>query len=269
MLIKKLSCVILSLCVLVMTGQPMSVNAIDNDIVMEVNGAEINVSELAKENGVDPYELLNSINTPSIDGRISPWSNVEVKYDLIMEIDGVEINITELANQNNVDPYELREAINNGYGTLYGELSVFSMLDKSGTNIATTYTVSDELSRTGMQQKYCISQDSTAYVSSAGALTASGKTPTVGMCAMHIDVTTKTGSTTENMVRLGETIYMNSAVNVNGTNYYTLKVEDRGERENATAFWIDVYFGLSSSYYQNAITYGVKPVSFHYYYYES
>ncbi|MDE7321337.1 MAG: hypothetical protein K2N73_01165 [Lachnospiraceae bacterium] len=76
----------------------------------------------------------------------------------------------------------------------------------------------------------------------SGALTASGKTPTVGMCAMHINVTTKTGNTTNTKVKLGTTIYMDKSIDVNGTSCSSFVVEDRGNRSNRTTYWIDIYW---------------------------
>lgn len=49
---------------------------------------------------------------------------------------------------------------------------------------------------------------------------------------MQIKLTTKTGQTSDSIVRLGTAIYMTEAVDINGTSYSSFVVEDN--------FWIDM-----------------------------
>ncbi|GFI48220.1 B-enzyme [Lachnospiraceae bacterium] len=60
---------------------------------------------------------------------------------------------------------------------------------------------------------------------------------------------------------------MDESVDVNGTSCSSFVVEDRGNPSNRTTYWIDIYFGLNNtSNYNAAINYGVKTVSYYYYY---
>lgn len=183
--------------------------------------------------------------------------------NMMLTVGGTEINVEQLAEDNNVDPVELKQAIIDGMDA--EKASPFSDLIQSTPNTEAYETVETGKARIS-NTVYKWNQDSTAYVANAGALTASGKTPAVGMCAMHTNVTTKTGSTSSTTVKLGTTIFMEDSVNVNGTNYSSFVVEDRGAPTNRTTYWIDIYFGLKSTYYDAAINYGVKTVSYHYSY---
>lgn len=186
-----------------------------------------------------------------------------------IEMDGSTIDILQLAEQNDVDPYELKEAIEDG-----GDKEIASPFSSLATNEQNT--MASQLSETvvlngsSVTKESKTNQDSTAYVAKSGAQTASGKTPVIGMCAMDKDVTTKTGETTATKIKLGKRIYMEEAVNVNGTTLSSFAVEDRGNPSNRTDFWIDIYFGefedTSSSTYKAAINYGIQTVSYFYYY---
>lgn len=193
--------------------------------------------------------------------------------DLRMELGGTIIDIGQLAKENDVDPYELKAAIEESMDAEVA--SPFSSLATYTPN--TMASESTEIvcgraaaSATGNIKVNKENQDSTAYVAKEGAVTANGKTPDIGMCAMYIKSTTKTGQTSDSIVRLGTTIYMDSAVDVNGTSLSSFVVEDRGNPKNRTDFWIDIFFGQyvdkNSDEYIAAINYGVKTVSYYYYY---
>lgn len=186
--------------------------------------------------------------------------------DLMVDIGGITIDVEQVAEKNGVNPYEIKEAIEDGVNA--EKASPFSNLITNTPNTIASETVEYSVERAATSTKASkTNQDSTAYVANSGALTASGKTPTVGMCAMHINATTKTGNTTSSTVKLGTTIYMEDSVNVNGTNYSSFVVEDRGNPSNRTTYWIDIYFGLNNTTnYNAAINYGVKTVSYYYYY---
>lgn len=195
----------------------------------------------------------------------------EDEKNLTIELGGNIINIQQLAEDNGVDPYELKEAIESGINA--EKASPFSNLatdvpnSMASENVEYGFEKTAESVSTTSTKVNKLNQDSTAYVANSGALTASGKTPYVGMCAMHTNVTTKTGSTTSSIVKLGTRLYMANSVNVNGMNYAHLVVDDRGEPTNRTAYWIDVYFGLNNqTNYNAAINYGLKTVSYSYYY---
>lgn len=193
--------------------------------------------------------------------------------DLILEINGEIIDVGQLAEENHVDPYELKEAIIEGYysdkASPFSNLRTIRNEDVLSSESAEQIIVGNESINGPITEMTIVTktnQDSTAYVAQGGALTASGKTPEIGMCAMHINVTTKTGNTNSSTIKLGTTIYMDSPVNVNGTAYNSFVVEDRGAPEGRTKYWIDIYFGLSESHYTDAINYGVQTVSYRYYY---
>ena len=193
----------------------------------------------------------------------------EAHNDLQMQIGGSMVDLEELAEANNVDPYELKSAIEESMGD--EKVSPFSSLKQTVLNTDASEYIDYGMARAGGNVKiYKTNQDSTGYVAKSGAQTASGKTPTLGMCSMQIKSTTKTGTTTDTIVRLGTTIHMTSAVNVNGQNLTSFVVEDRGDPGNRTNFWIDIYFGdyvdKSSQTYKAAIEYGLKKVSYYYYY---
>lgn len=184
---------------------------------------------------------------------------------LTVNIGEDSIDIQQLADENGVDPYELKEAVQKG------------MCEEKASPFSDLFTTKKKVSNTGNTEQfiqpyasiktvYKTNQDSTAYVSQPGALTASGKTPAIGMCAMHINVTTKTGNTTDSVVKLGNTIFLEDEIYINGTDYAYLVVEDRGAPTNRTPYWIDVYFGLTDANYGAAINYGIRPVSYHYFY---
>ncbi|MBD5545569.1 MAG: hypothetical protein HDR01_15335 [Lachnospiraceae bacterium] len=191
--------------------------------------------------------------------------------DLKVDIGGNVVDVEQLAEENGVNPYALKEAIEEGKNA--EKASPFSNLVTSKPNTMESEAVesispleraASGTSSTKVSKK---NQDSTAYVAASGAKTASGKTPALGMCAMHINVTNKTGSTSSSTVKLGTTIYMTKDVTVKGTKYSSFVVEDRGNPSNRTKFWIDIYFGLNNSTnYNAAINYGVKTVSYYYYY---
>lgn len=186
-----------------------------------------------------------------------------------VKVGNKSIDVTGIAKENGVDPYELKKAIENGKNTQ--KASPFSNLatTKSGKKEAEIIeTISARAGTTATRTKVTKkNQDSTAYVAKKGSLTASGKTPQIGMCAMHTNVTTKTGETTSKVIKLGATLHMEEAVNINGITSTSFIVEDRGAPKNRTKYWIDVYFGLNNSTnYQAAINYGIKKVSYFYYY---
>ncbi|MDD3417359.1 MAG: hypothetical protein PHY47_25765 [Lachnospiraceae bacterium] len=186
--------------------------------------------------------------------------------DLMVDIGGTTVDVEQIAEENGVNPYALKEAIEDGMNA--EKASPFSNLVTNTPNVKASESVEYSLEKSARSTKASkTNQDSTAYVAKSGALTASGKTPAVGMCAMHIDATTKTGSTTSTKVKLGTTIYMDDSVDVNGTSRSSFVVEDRGNPSNRTTYWIDVYFGLNNTTnYNAAINYGVKTVSYYYYY---
>lgn len=194
-------------------------------------------------------------------------STAFAKEDLTVDIgNNITVNVDQIAKENGVDPYALKDAIEKGldsekaspFSDLYVEES-FQSVESDSMDYA-DYNVSLDANKVSKNN-----QDSTAYVSSATALTASGKTPSIGMCAMHQDVTTKTGNTTSTCVKLGTTIYMTNSININGKNYSSFVVEDRGKPKNRTTYWIDLYFGLKDQHYNDAINYGVQKVSYYYY----
>lgn len=190
--------------------------------------------------------------------------------DLKVAIGESTIDVDQVAEENGVNPYALKEAIEDGMKA--EKASPFSNLVTNKPHAMAAESVEKisplERSAAGTYSTKVnkTNQDSTAYVAKSGSKTASGKTPALGMCAMHINATTKTGSTTSTKVKLGTTIYMTKSVNVNGTNYSSFIVEDRGNPSNRTTYWIDIYFGLNNdANYKAAINYGVKTVSYYYY----
>ncbi|MDL2301789.1 hypothetical protein LJC58_05475 [Lachnospiraceae bacterium OttesenSCG-928-D06] len=187
------------------------------------------------------------------------------KEEIVVEIDNITIDIEKLAEENGVDPYDLKEAIEAGLES--EKASPFSNLEAIVPNTEAGEYIEESLTRAAPYTAYKTNQDSTAYVATAGALTASGKTPTVGMCAMHINVTSKTEDTTSTKVKLGTTIVMESPVNINGTSYSLFTVEDRGGCSNRTTYWIDIYFGVhNTANYNAALNYGKQTVSYSYWY---
>lgn len=194
-----------------------------------------------------------------------PATALAESTESLITIGETTIDTEELAEKNGVNQYELKAAIQKGLSE--EKASPFSNLVTTNRKVPNS-NISTQIVQpyASIKTAYKMNQDSTAYVSQPGALTASGKTPTIGMCAMHINVTTKTGSTTENVVKLGTTIFMEEAIDINGTDYPYLVVEDRGNPSNRTPYWIDVYFGLTDTYYGAAINYGITPVSYHYFY---
>ena len=182
--------------------------------------------------------------------------------DLVVDLDGITMDIQQVAEENGVDPYELKEAIEKEVDS--ERFSPFSNLVTNIQKAAPLESVSVGVTKTTVTKS---NQDSTAYVAASGALTASGKKPAIGMCAMHVNVTTKTGNTTSTIVRLGTKINLTKSVNVNGTTRNKFVVEDRGPAKNRTPYWIDIYFGLNTkANKQAAINYGVKPVTYSYSY---
>lgn len=186
--------------------------------------------------------------------------------EMLVDIGGIIVDVEKLAEENNVNPYELKEAIENGRNA--EKASPFSSLATYGPDAeeksTTEHIAGMERASTKESKK---NQDSTAYVAETGALTASGKTPSLGMCAMHINVTTKSGSSSNTRVKLGTMLYMEECVVVQDRNYSSLIVEDRGNPTNRTEYWIDVYFGLNKeTNYNAAINYGIKNVNYYYYY---
>lgn len=190
----------------------------------------------------------------------------KTQSDLVVNIGETQINVEQIADANGVDPYALKDAILRGNNA--EKASPFSSLRTRTPNTkATEMTSASDVSGIYATTTKKSDQDSTAYVAKSGALTASGKTPEVGMCAMHIDVTTKTGSTTSTKVKLGTTISMTKSVDVNGDSRSSFVVEDRGNPTNRTTYWIDIYFGeKTDATYKAAINYGVKTVSYSYTY---
>ena len=191
----------------------------------------------------------------------------ESKEDLTVDIgNNITVDVDELARENGVDPYALKEAIEDGLNSEkaspFSDLYVEESDESIGANSIDWLDYNVSLDATKVSKT---NQDSTAYVSTATALTASGKTPSIGMCAMHQDVTTKSGNTTSSCVKLGTTIYMTKSININGTNYSSFVVEDRGKPKNRTTYWVDLYFGLKDQHYNDAINYGVQKVSYYYY----
>ncbi|MFI3212892.1 MAG: hypothetical protein R3Y24_06070 [Eubacteriales bacterium] len=224
--IRKLSCFIMVLCVLIVIGYSMPVSARDGDIFLEVqNGTLINISVLARENGVDPYELIEAINSQPEDGNISPWSNVEVKYDIVMEINGIDVNISETGRDCLATDTTIREAIREE--PIEAEYTETLSLATSGTST---------LEREEVQQLYCTYLDAATYGSN-------GKIPTLGISAMHINIVRTTGTRTSSNVKLGETLYMDDAVEIDGANYHMMRVEEQGTAIDKTGYGISIYFG--------------------------
>lgn len=215
-----------------------------------------------KKRGVSIFMMLMMLVSMSMTAFAEEASedlSVDLGNDTIIDVD-------ELADEYGVDPYELKSSIEAGLDE--EKASPFSSLAVDESKVSRlpeeVYSIERYDANTNKVSKN--NQDSTAYVANAGALTASGKTPAVGMCAMHVDVTTKTGSTTSSTVKLGTTIYMTNNVNVNGTSCSSFVVEDRGRPKNRTSYWIDIYFGQKTdATYKAAINYGLKTVSYYYY----
>lgn len=181
-----------------------------------------------------------------------------------LKVGNQSIDIEALAKENGVSPHELEQAIIEG---MYADRSSpFSdLVSIRPKEPEYGETIMGKTPGVGVATKS--NQDSTAYVDSSGALTASRKTPEIGMCAMHVNATTKTGSETSNKVKLGQTIYMLTNINMSGTWYRSFIVEDRGAPKNRTTYWIDIYFGeKNDASYNAAIDYGVQTVDFKYYY---
>lgn len=190
------------------------------------------------------------------------------KEDMTISIgSGIVIDVEKLAEENSVDPYELKDAILKGLSS--EKASPFSDLQTVDKNVEATETVIQVMSKDGRVNNIAkkIDQDATAYVARSGAVTASGKKPTIGMCAMHVNVTTKTGTTSDKVVRLGTKIYMDEFINVNGKTLSSFIVEDRGEPSGRSEFWIDIYWGLKTdANYNSAIQFGKQEVSYSYLY---
>lgn len=184
---------------------------------------------------------------------------------LTVDIGGINVNVGELAEKNGVNPYALKNAIEKGLTD--DKASPFSSLPAkpetvSRNNAVNPHTVSIT-AKSNRETK--TNQDSTAYVAKKGSQTASGKTPAIGMCAMHVNVTTKTGNTSKNKIRLGTTIYMTSSISIKGKDYNSFIVEDRGTPDNRTKYWVDIYFGKNNTKnYNAAINYGVQTVSYYF-----
>lgn len=210
--------------------------------------------------------VLNLMAVCTAVGLLTPVNAfAQTKSDFVVDIGETEINIEQIAEDNGVSPSALKEAILRGNNS--EKASPFSELTTETPNTKASETVSEPRVGGARASTTKKDQDSTAYVAKSGALTASGKTPTVGMCAMHIDVTTKTGSTTSSKVKLGTTISMDSAVDVNGTSLSSFVVEDRGSPKNRSTYWIDIYFGeKTDATYKAAINYGIKTVTYSYSY---
>jgi len=199
---------------------------------------------------------------------VSASSTVNAAKDnsSVVELGDYDVNVNELAEKYNVDADELRESIENGKDEAVA--SPFSNLETSekadGFKFGKNILRKDPDAPGGKVWK--ANQDSTAYVAKKGSLTASGKAPSVGMCAMHTNVTTRTGATTKDVVRFGTPIYMDKSVNVNGKLRSIFYVEDRGAGNGRTKYWIDIYFGnKTNATYKAAINYGIRKVSYYYY----
>jgi hypothetical protein len=108
-------------------------------------------------------------------------------------------------------------------------------------------------------------QDATAYCGTKGSLTHSEKTPKAGMCAVHFN-----SSTNKPYISFGTKLTLSSKININGTKYSTLTVEDTGDYNfKWSNYWIDVCFGTysskSDSTYTNALAFGEQTVTYSYY----
>lgn len=192
----------------------------------------------------------------------------EPNQQMTVQIGENTIDVTEAAINYGVNPLELKQTVE---AELQEEkFSPFSDLVTSKPNLESGTEVEyskTRISEEGNTKVIKYNQDSTAYTAASGAQTASQKTPTIGMCAMKTGVTTKTGSTSKTIIRLGQTIYLNKVINVNGTNCSYLKVEDRGSGSNRTDYWIDIYWGKSTNANNtSAYNYGIKKVTYYYYY---
>jgi|GEM_PF-1591498 len=185
--------------------------------------------------------------------------------DYEVKIGEYTIDTEALADEYGVDVEELKEAIEEGVEE--EKASPFSSLDASKIKKEKSKSRIRLQAHEGEGSKiYRSNQDSTAYVANAGAKTASGVTPQVGMCAMYPKVTTRKGSTTNTMIKFGTPIYMTNSVNVNGKwcSYFT--VTDRGNPCGRTNYWIDIYFGQKTdATYKAAVNYGIRKVSYYYY----
>lgn len=183
--------------------------------------------------------------------------------------EGYKVNVLEIATENGVDPYELKEAILEDMKS--DRFSPFSKVDSTkivAEPLETVEYVYDSKTRAVRATARKNNQTATAYTGASGSLTASGKTPAVGMCAMDIDVTTKTGNTTNEIVRLGTKLYLDEFINVNGSQISSLVVEDRGTGSAThTTYWIDVCFGITTSATNAAaINFGKQTLSYTYLY---
>lgn len=183
--------------------------------------------------------------------------------------EGYTINVLEVAKENGVNPYELRQAI---LEDMEAEIfSPFSKVNSTKEVPAPSESVEylfDANTRSVRALARKNNQTATGYTGDPGKETASGKTPAVGMCAMDVDVTTKTGTTTDEIIRLGTKIYLDNFIDVNGTSLSSLTIEDRGTgAATHTKFWIDVCFGITTPATDAAATiFGSQTVSYSYIY---
>ena len=117
-------------------------------------------------------------------------------------------------------------------------------------------------------------QDSTAYCvntsTNSNPLTASGKRPAVGMCAVHNQKTVGESTTSvKPIIAYGTIITYKSAVKIGSVSKSKFDVEDTGDPKfNKSYYWTDLYFGDYTSSdktaYNNAINYGDNLVEYSY-----
>lgn len=182
---------------------------------------------------------------------------------------GYNVNVWDLAEENSVDPYELRQAVledmESDIFAPFSKVDSFKLVPLPNETVEYVTNTKTRSVQTIARKE---NQTATAYTGDSGVLTASNKTPAVGMCAMDIDVTTKTGTTTSEIVRLGTRLYLDDFIDVNGTSLSSLVVEDRGSgRSSWTTYWIDVCFGTTSSATESAaLNFGNQTISYSYIY---
>ncbi|MDR2043616.1 MAG: hypothetical protein LBQ15_04475 [Clostridium sp.] len=106
---------------------------------------------------------------------------------------------------------------------------------------------------------YKSNQDTTAYVASSTAITSTGVTPQVGMCAVkHTNGIP--------YIPYGTKLFLNTgSVTIQGNTYSSFVVQDCGSGSGRTDYWFDIFFGVNNTAnYHAAIQYGVIQRSYRY-----
>lgn len=184
----------------------------------------------------------------------------ESKNNFDVDLGSVTLNVKDVAQKYGVEPNELQQAIIQDKGSEH--FSPFSKIKTKDNELKPSVSVETRGSNRKITRW---NQDSTAYTAPRWALTASGKTPQIGMAAMHINVTTTTQNSTAEVLKLGKPLYMTKPVNIHGKNYNTFILEDRGQPVGKSRYWVDFFFGEDTAWgNQQAINYGNRKVSYYY-----